>query len=87
MPYIRKAFEMKVAKKTAKEISRYLRKYAEIRISAKKIVETIISNPVYIGEYTEKTTGEFFDRIKFLEGKPPIDRMLWNRANATVGKR
>lgn len=50
-------------------------------------METLIANTVYKGVYTEKTTGTFFDNIKFWEWKPPIESDLWERANAKVGKR
>ena len=67
MKFIHRVFEMKVEGKTAKEISIYLKKYAGIYMAPKKIVETLIQNTVYKGEYTEKTTGLFFGNIKFHE--------------------
>ena len=87
MPFVRHAFEMKAKGKTAKEICKYLKEYGNINISTKSIVETLIANTVYKGVYTEKTTGTFFDNIKFWEWKPPIESDLWERANAKVGKR
>ena len=87
MPFILKAFQMKVEWKVAKEISQYLKKYGWFFISPKKIVETIIQNTVYKGEYTEVTTNRFFDGLKFWEGKPPIDKTLWDTANKTIWKR
>ena len=87
MPFVRHAFEMKAKGKTAKEICKYLKEYGNINISTKSIVETLIANTVYKGVYTEKTTGTFFDNIKFWEWKPPIESDLWERANANVGKR
>lgn len=87
MPFVRHAFEMKAKGKTAKEICKYLKEYGNINISTKSIVETLIANTVYKGVYTEKTTGTFFDNIKFWEWKPPIESDLWDRANAKVGKR
>jgi uncharacterized protein (UPF0335 family) len=87
MKFIKRLFEMKVEGKTSKEMSDYLKKFAGIYIPPKKIVETIIQNTLYKGEYTEKTTGRFFDNIKFYEGRPPIEKSLWERANATIWKR
>ena len=87
MPFIRQAFEMKANGRPAKEICKYLKQYGNISISSKSIVETIIANTVYCGRYTEKTTGTFFENIKFWERNPPIDFDLWERANAKVGKR
>lgn len=87
MPFIQRAFQMKVEWKTAKEISKYLKQYWNIRIAENKIVETIISNTVYKWEYEEQTTKKYFDNIKFKDGNLPISRDLWNRANATLGKR
>ncbi len=67
MLFVRHAFEMKAKGKTAKEICKYLKEYGNINISTKSIVETLIANTVYKGVYTEKTTGTFFDNIKFWE--------------------
>ena len=87
MKFIQRVFEMKVEGKTAKEISAYLKKYAGIYMAPKKIVETLIQNTVYKGEYTETTTGLFFENIKFQEWYTPIEKSLWQKANATVWKR
>lgn len=87
MPFIKQAFEMKAKWRTAKEICDYLKKYGNIDISTKNIAETVIENTVYMGEYTEKKTGIIFNKINFWERKPPIDRDLWERANAKIGKR
>jgi hypothetical protein len=87
MPFVRQAFEMKAKGRTAKEICKYLKQYGGVNISWKNIVETIIANTVYMGVYTEKTTGSVFENIKFWEWKPPIDADLWERANAKVGKK
>ncbi len=87
MKFIYRVFEMKADGKTAKEISVYLKKYAGIYIAPKKIVETIIQNTVYKGEYIEKTTGLPFNNLKFHEWRTPIEKSLWEKANATVWKR
>lgn len=87
MSFIKRAFQMKVEWKTAKEISKYLKQYGHISIAENKIVETIISNTVYKWEYEEQTTKRYFDSIKFFDGILPISRDLWDRANATIGKR
>lgn len=88
MPFIRRAFEMKVEGKTAKEISSYLKKYWRISsVQPKKITETIIQNTVYKWEYTEKTTNRLFKNLLFWEWKPPISPDLWSRANDTIWKR
>lgn len=86
MPFIKRVFEMKVEWNTAKEISKYLKQYGKINIVPRKIVETIIQNTIYKWEYTHKQTGEVFT-LNFKEWQPPIDRMLWDRANALIGKR
>lgn len=87
MSFIKRAFQMKVEWKTAKEISKYLKQYGNINIAEKKIVESIISNTVYKWEYEEQTTKKFFHNIKFFDGALPISKDLWDRANATIGKR
>ena len=87
MPFIYHAFEMKAKWRTAKEICQYLKQYGNIHISGKVLVETLFANTVYKWVYTEKTTGTLFDKIKFWEGKPPIDPALWERANANINKR
>jgi hypothetical protein len=87
LQFVRRAFQMKAEWKPAKEICKYLKQYGNISISTKSIVETLIANTVYKWEYTEKTTGTFFDSIRFYEWKPPIEKDLWERANAKVGKR
>jgi hypothetical protein len=87
MPFVRRAFEMKVEWRTARDISLYLKKYWNISIQPKKITETIIQNTVYKWEYTEKTTHRLFLNLLFWEWKPPISSDLWNRANDTIWKR
>ena len=87
MPFIKRAFEMKVEGSTAIDISKYLKQNAGISIASKKISETIIQNTVYRWEYTEKTTEKYFTNLLFWEWKPPIDKSLWDKANATLWKR
>jgi len=86
MPFIKRAFEMKIEWKPAKEISKYLKQYWGMIVQPKKITESIIQNTIYKWEYTHNTTGEIFS-LKFKEWQPPIDSILWDKANKTIGKR
>jgi hypothetical protein len=64
-------------------MSKYLKQYGGFYISSKKIVETIISNTVYKGWYTDPASERVF-KIKFWEEKTPIEESLWQKANDTV---
>lgn len=89
MPFIKRVFQMKVELKTAKELSKYLKQYWNIHITEGKIVETIIQNTVYRWYYTtnKKTEEKQEKELLFWEWKPPIEKSLWDSANATIWKR
>jgi hypothetical protein len=70
--FIRRAFEMKAERRGHKEISHYLRQYGDIKIGSKELTDRLFTNTVYIGEYTEKNTGQNFKNLLFMEGKPPL---------------
>lgn len=55
MSIVRRAFEMKARGENHKEISKYLKRYG-IRIGDRNLTDRLFNNPIYIGEYTEKTT-------------------------------
>lgn len=65
--FIRRAFEMKVERRGHKEIAKYLRRYGGIKIGEKELTERYFTNTVYIGKYTEKTTGQEFTQLDFAE--------------------
>ncbi len=87
MPFVRHAFEMKVARRGHKEIVKYLKQYGGIKISYKELTERYFVNTVYIGKYTEKTTGQEFGELQFAEGKPPISLALWDKVQTCLSKR
>lgn len=60
-----------------------MKQYGGFYIRSKGIVETIISNTVYKGWYTDEASERVF-KIKFWEGKAPIEESLWQKANDTV---
>lgn len=86
MPIVQRAFEMKTEGKPHKEISRYLRQYG-IRIGERELTDRLFRNPVYIGEYVEKTTGKHFPKLDFAEGRPPISRALWEKVQKCLGRK
>ncbi len=87
MPFVRHAFEMKVERRGHKEIVRYLKQYGDIKISYKELTDRYFTNTVYIGEYSEKTTGKKFTNLLFAEGKPPIALSLWDQVQSSLAKR
>ncbi len=92
MPFVRKAFEMKVEWITHKEISKYLKKYWEIKLSDRELTDRLFKNTMYIGEYTEKTTWLHYPQSNtkpflFAEWVPPIKRDLWEKVQRTFGRK
>lgn len=67
MPFVRRAFEMKIERKGHKEIAKYLKQFGGIKIGEKELTDRYFTNTVYIGEYTEKTTGRIFKNLLFAE--------------------
>lgn len=63
---IRRAFEMKASGEAHARITKFLLQNG-IRICHKELSNVLFKNPIYIGQYTEKNTGEFFDNIIFYE--------------------
>lgn len=92
MPFVRKAFEMKVEWITHKEISKYLKKYWEIKLSDRELTDRLFKNTMYIWEYTEKTTWLHYPQentkpFLFAEWVPPIKRDLWEKVQRTFGRK
>lgn len=85
--FVKRAFEMKAEGKTHKDISKYLRQYGEIRLSDKELTDRLFKNTVYIGEYTEKTTGSHFTNLQFFESMPPIPFSLWDKVQKCLGRK
>lgn len=79
---IRRAFEMKASGEAHTRITKFLLQNG-IRICHKELSNVLFKNPIYIGQYTEKNTGEFFDNIVFYEWKPPISMELWQKVQDT----
>ncbi|MCT4617293.1 MAG: hypothetical protein N4A38_03730 [Candidatus Gracilibacteria bacterium] len=87
MPLIRRAFEMKVEGNTHKEISKYLLNFGDIKIGERELTNRLFKNTVYIGKYTEKTSGTVFDKLEFFESKTPISLSLWTNVQNSLGKK
>jgi len=87
MSFVRRAFEMKVEGKTHKEISKFLRQHTGINIAEKDLSARLFTNRVYIGEYTEKTTGNHYTGLKFIERAAPISRTLWDNVQKCIGRK
>ncbi len=87
MPFIRRAFEMKAEWKIHQDISLYLKQSANIRLSPRELTERLFANTVYIWEYTEKTTGNYYIWLLFFEWKTPISRSLWDKVQKALKHR
>lgn len=87
MPFIERAFIMKTEGKTHKEISKYLKQHGDIKLSDKELTERLFKYTVYIWSYIEKTTGLYYEWLKFLEWKPPISISLWEKVQNCLGRK
>lgn len=87
MPFVVRAFEMKAEWKNHKEISKYLLKYGDIKLSDRELSDRLFKNTVYIGEYTEKNTGLYFNSICFFEWKAPINLVLWEKVQKSLWRK
>ncbi len=92
MPFVRKAFEMKAEWITHKEISKYLKKYWEIKLSDRELTDRLFKNTVYIWEYTEKTTWLHYPQedtkpFLFAEWNLPIKRELWEKVQRALWRK
>ncbi len=87
MPFIIKAFEMKMVGITHKEISKYLQEVGGIKLWERELNDRLFSNKVYIGEYTEKNTWISFSNLQFFECETPIPMALWQWVQNNKGKK
>ena len=86
MPYIYRAFEMKVEGTLGKDISKYLISHW-IPVSEGNLAFMVFQKTQYIGEYTHSKTGDVFDKLRFISGKTAIPRHLWDKVQARLGKK
>jgi hypothetical protein len=87
MPFIRRAFEMKAEWKNHQEISLYLKQVWGVKLSDRELTDRLFKNTIYIWEYTEKTTGNYYTWLVFFEWKPPITRTLWGKVQKVLQRR
>lgn len=86
MPYIYRAFEMKVEGTLGKDISKYLISHW-IPVSEGNLAFMIFQKTQYIGEYTHSKTGDVFENLKFVSWRTAIPRHLWDKVQARIGKK
>lgn len=90
MPFIRKAFEMKMMGSNHNKIGKYLHSNG-VKTPVRKLNEYLFSNEVFIwkGTHRDNRTGEVYvcDNLIFQEWKPPISMSLWQGAQANKGKK
>ncbi len=87
MPFIKHAFEMKANGSNHVEISVYLKNFWGIRLSDRELTDRLFTNTIYIWEYTEKTTGNYYTWLVFFEWKTPISRTLWDKVQNVLRRR